>query len=129
MLTKAIIVDTPKVGDNVFKVRVPIFETANNISYSSDNSSSIIDALLCYIPGVTEYLHKGDCVFIAFEENELSEAVILGKLFLNNEKDNLGHHKCQSLNVSNKVILPEDTKIGDISYKDISNGLKKLKTL
>lgn len=130
MLTKGIIIELPKYGDNIFKVRIPIFENASNLISGTDSTNpSVVDALLCYIPGVTDFLNKGDCVFVAFEEDEYSEAVILGKLFLNNEKDNIGHHKSQSINVSNKATLPIDTKIGDIKYSDIANAIKKLNTL
>ena len=71
MLTKGIVikVDYPKL-----KVRLPIFESPGS------NQKQIIDCSVCVETEVLDY-KKDDIVWVGFEDNKISNPVVLGKLY------------------------------------------------
>lgn len=111
MILKAYITEIPQKGDNRFKVRIPFME---------DNTTNemIFDALLCNQPGEYYGYNVGDCVFVSFENEKLNTAIIFGKLYID-EEETPNYHILNELNVTSKVTLPEDTKIGSYSANDI----------
>ena len=112
MILKAFITQLPDYGDNKFKVRVPFLE---------DNTTNemVFDALLCNQPGEYNGYQIGDCVFVSFENEKLNTAIILGKLYIEDDMNVPNYHVVNELNVTTKVTLPEDTKIGGYSADDI----------
>lgn len=112
MILKAFITKLPDSGDNRFKVRVPFLE---------DNTTNemVFDALLCNQPGEYNGYKIGDCVFVSFENEKLNTAIILGKLYIEDDMNVSNYHVVNELNVTTKVTLPEDTKIGGYSADDI----------
>ena len=111
MILKAYITEIPDSGENHFKVRIPFLE---------DNTTTemVFDALLCNQPGEYYGYNVGDCVFVSFENEKLNTAIILGKLYVD-EVETPNYHLINELNVTSKVTLPENTKIGNYSAKDI----------
>ena len=112
MILKAFITELPKGEDNLFKVRIPFLE---------DNTTNemVFNALLCNQPGEYNGYQVGDCVFVSFENDKLNTAIIFGKLYVDDDADVPNYHIINELNVTSKVTLPEDTKIGNYSAKDI----------
>ena len=83
MITKAIIVETPLNNSNKFKIQIPTLVKAN-----SNKDNFILDATLCYQPGVILGYNIGDVVFVAFEDNYIEKPIILGKLYKTDSLDN-----------------------------------------
>lgn len=129
MITKAEILKLPKGTytdsngelkvDNKFEIYVPIFCSAGESRYLP-TSAAIMKATLCYNPGVDNGYRVGDIVFISFENNEMGQPVILGKLYLNDGSDLTSNINGDELSISSNAKLPINTKIGDISGNDIA---------
>lgn len=137
MITKAEILQLPKgaytnekgelVVDNKFKIYVPIFCRAGE---SKDNplGLSTMYATLCYNPGAENGYRVGDVVYISFENNQVGEPVIIGKLFLNTtqESTNTTYLIGDELNISNNAKLPISTLIGNRSGSDIDGLFRRV---
>lgn len=74
MITKAIVRSINKAGNRCI-VRMPLFETASNLSPVE------AEALVSITPGFFNNIFVGDVVFVGFEENALEKPIILGKLY------------------------------------------------
>lgn len=131
MITKAEILQLPKgaytndkgdlVVDNKFKIYIPIFRRAGEPKNSKLGASTTY-ATLCYNPGAENGYRVGDIVYVAFENNQIGEPVIIGKLFLNKTQDseNSTYLIGDELNVSKKATLPLNTTIGDITGEQLA---------
>lgn len=122
MILKAYIAELPKRDDNIFKVRIPFME---------DNTTNemIFNALLCNQPGEYKGYRVGDCVFVSFENEKLDVAIILGKLYVNEDMDQPTYHVVNELNVTSKVTLPDDTSIGGYSASDFFKMYQNLSNI
>ena len=112
MILKAYITEIPKIGDNIYKVRIPFME---------DNTTNemVFDALLCRQPG-TYYGYKvGDCVFVSFENDKLDVPIIFGKLFVDIDEDEPTFQIVNDLRVKDKIDMPDNTTLGGYSSTDI----------
>ena len=119
MFTKALIVSPPKPGDNIYKVRVPLFE-------DTTGTEIIYDALCCHAPGVYNGFNPGDCVYITFEDAKLNIPVIIGRLLVN-EQDDYSKGYFNNLEVSNSAHLPMSTMFGDgLSIQNLYDSLNYL---
>lgn len=111
MILKAYIIELPKKDDNIFKVRIPFME---------DNTTNemVFKALLCNQPGDYKGYRVGDCVFVSFENDKLNTAIILGKLFIEEEEEVPTYRVINELKVTSKISLPNNTTIGGYSAND-----------
>lgn len=76
-----------------------------------------IDATISLPPTTTSPYKVGDVVFVGFENNSISKPVVLGKLYLGNDKDdNFSFANLSELSVQDKVNLPENTTIGGVVF-------------
>lgn len=118
MITKAII---EEILDNGYhaRVRIPIYHKAAN-SPSCTPFNQLPVASICCEPGSMPALKKGDIVFVAFQEDLVSQPVIVGMLFRkdDNSKTNL---RVSSLQVDVNTMLSGETTIGDTSINDLKN--------
>ena len=140
MITKAKILQLPKgsytndkgelVVDNKFKIYVPIFRRAGEPE-NNPSGASIMYATLCYNPGAENGYRVGDVVYISFENNQMGEPIILGKLFLNNtqESENTTYLIGDELNISKSAKLPMNTTIGDVKLSNIENLFQQVGVL
>lgn len=127
MITKGIIRGLPSLNTNKYLVEIPIFVNAGKKKVSSIDAS-MVQATYCMSSGIKDNLVIGDVVFIGFELENISKPIILGKLFLNNEKDvNQATIDGTHLNILNSASLPTNTKIGDLSYQNILEMYQVLK--
>lgn len=128
MITKAYIIRKSENNVNKFYIRIPIFETPGlNINQKLNNN--IIEATLCYTPGSLDSYKEGDCVFITFENNQLSRPIILGKLYIGEEEIATTYDFLNKLKVITEADLPDNTKIGDITYNDLFQLIQNQKIL
>ena len=123
MITKAIIVETPLNNSNKFKIQIPTLIKANN---NKDNF--ILDATLCYQPGVILGYNIGDVVFVAFEDNYIEKPIILGKLYktdsLDTDVNSQIYNISYNLNVTNNCTLPASTNIDNLNILETIKLLK-----
>lgn len=122
MLVKGIITEI-KATDNVAKVRIPTFESAG------EQTQTIITASISYTPGNVMNYRPGDCVFVLFENDQLTSPVIFGKLYLGKEEQATNYSYCNSLEVVNNAILPIDTKIGDMNFSNVIHNINNIASL
>lgn len=78
MISKAFI--EKKIDDYTYKVRIPRFNKSSSSTYSSKDID-LYTATICYLPGIIPYYDINDVVFVAYENNESSNPVIIGKLY------------------------------------------------
>lgn len=133
MITRGIIIKVPsgevttingttKV-DNLYRVEIPTLRTANNTTVTS-TSAFVSDALLCYQPGSINSYRVGDVVFLIIDTPE-ALPIIMGKMFIG-EEEATTFNKCNTLEVTQTATLPENTIIGDISFKDLKCAIKDM---
>ena len=85
MISKAFI--EKKIDEYTYIVRIPRFNKSNSSVYASKDTN-LYTATICYSPGIIPYYDINDVVFIAYENGESSNPVILGKLFRPDDNSN-----------------------------------------
>ena len=110
MITKGQIITVN--SDNTLDVRIPIFEAA-----SDSRNNQVIKCTVCYNPGNLNSYKVNDVVFVAFEDNQIDKPVVIGKLYMGEEKEASNHSFSNSLTVTENASLPVDTTIGNVSFK------------
>lgn len=124
MITKGYIIEKSSQSPFKYKVRMPIFENAG-----MQTSNSIYDATVCYSAGNINAFKSGDCVFIGFENNNLANPIILGKLFLGEEETATNSSFANGLKITSWAQLPENTTIGGLKLQTLINDLQQLKNI
>lgn len=120
MVTKAFIIGHDY-GSFIYRVRIPLFETAGlNPGKETFLSSSIFDATSSYQPGNLNSLRVGDCVFVSFEDNRMGKPVIIGKLYSGHEDAPTDAVNASTISVSDRATLPADTTVGGMSVARIA---------
>ena len=135
MLMKAVIVEreykdafTPS---NKFKVRIPVLH-GDGVAQDSTKDPLLPSATVCGVPNSDYNYQAGDVVFVDFEENDYGKPVIMGSLYTTESRTNtLPNLRVGTLDATpvnregvpsaNRVNLPENTTIGDITYKDLKS--------
>lgn len=104
------------------KVKIPIFDGAEVKTDKKD----LTTATICSLPNCCMNVQVGDIVFIGFEDNTYHKAVILGHLSRELMQSTYSDVSFGRLDCFSCANLPYDTKIGEVSSKDISclKGLK-----
>ena len=117
MVVKAIIED--RVDIYSYRIRIPIL---NKISSASNPTSyeTLSVAPVCTIPGVEIIYNKGDVVFVAFENDDLSEPVIIGQLAKKTDGGSYTSIFTSTLNVGLTANLPVETSIGSNTSQRIN---------
>lgn len=119
---------------NYYKVKIPIFKS----SISTSDSGCIRNAYCANQGGLYSSYNVGDKVFVGFFNNEMNVPIIIGKINPKSvdisNKDNIDSNArslgiLKDLVVSNKAVLPEDTKIGEITYSDLKMVIDYIKNL
>ena len=127
MITKGEILSI-NILENTCRVRLPIFETTNNDIISTTATFSVP-------PGLYNSFQAGDIVYVGFEQDDIRQAVILGKLYINSENEanlNRGAINCNTLKVTERVDLPSNTNITyDLTEAAVNadGRKKKMKTI
>lgn len=129
MVTKGII-KTIDFTSNTCTVRLPLFETAGNVTEMT------IPATFSITPGIYNSYKEGDVVEVAFDNGELQNPVVVGKLYLGTNKESQeyrGSANFSDLTVKNSVTLPIDTKFsvdpGNNTIEKIKGGNNSIKSV
>ncbi len=140
MLMKAVIVDREYENPifklnptNKFKVRIPVLH-GDGISPESTNDKYLPYATVCVLPNSDYVYQEGEIVFVDFENNDYGKPVIIGSLYnpkskaISLPKLRVGNLDMSSLSKDgydsqNSAILPKNTTIGDLSYKDLKRAV------
>lgn len=114
---------------NAYEVEILIFKSSSSI-----NSDDCVRTSYCANQsGIYTSYEVGDKVFIEFYNNEFSYPIIIGKInesTINTSDENSLITNSRSLAllkdliVSNEVILPKDTVIGEISYSSLLTAIQ-----
>lgn len=113
LLTKAFISKLPDEGSNIYQVRVPLME-------DNTQGEAIYDATCCASPGTYNAYQVDDCVYVDFEDDEITTAVIMGKLTTEEiPESNTVYETINDLNVTGRAVLPTDTTIGGYTLNSI----------
>jgi uncharacterized protein involved in type VI secretion and phage assembly len=118
MVTKGIITSIDFNG-NTCKVRVPFFETAGN-------DPIISNAIISNTPGMYNGYKVDDVVLVAFEDGQMDNPVVIGKLYLGAEKekaDPRGSLNTESLTAAKTATVPADTKLTTNTDKNLPNTM------
>lgn len=113
MLVKGIVMSQMTQDSNTIKVRLPTYESAGI------DAKVIINALIAYNPGNLYSYNIGDVVVVSFEHNQVDQPIVLGKLYIGPEEKASNYSFANSLQVTEKAILPTTTTIGNLSYNDL----------
>ena len=116
IMTKGIITQLPAEGDNIFKVEIPLME-------DNTTNEAIFNAILCDSPGSYNGYEVGDTVIVHFQDHELNEAIILGKLFTEIPEEDKAFILANRLKVTNSVELPPNTRIDGYKLGDVAEAI------
>ena len=129
MVTKGIL-QTIDFNGNTCTVRLPYFETA------SINDPIVLNATFMMVPGVYNGYKPNDVVLVAFEDGQINNPVVIGKLFLgtNNESaEPRGAIDVANLKVGQDATIPVDTKLAyagdDKNRAAVAKDLSTYKTV
>ena len=130
MITKGIL-KTINYNENSCTVRIPLFET------TSSTNEVVLPAIFLTQPGSYNGYSEGDVVFVDFENNSLSNPIIIGKLYLGAIKEKTTPKKggltIADLSVTSSATLPLDTKLtfnaADETVASVEGGYNTYKSL
>lgn len=130
MLVKGIIKQLPVVGKtNKYVVSIPSFKTTGSTSTGSVLNSDLVEATLCYQPGIISEYNVGDVVYIGFENDVTSSPVILGKLYLTTSPSEVRSSlQVKSVSAQNDSVL-KNVSINDYSKTDIQSLFQRVSNL
>lgn len=123
MLTKGIVeklIDSYKI-----KVRIPVYNKPNYIN-GATSTDNLYEACICTLPNCYINVQAGDVVILGFEDDDVSQPIILGCLYAKDITDSKIDLISNSLQALNSASLPQNTSIGKVTAKDLGylTGLK-----
>ena len=126
MITLGYVNKRLEVGQNLIEVRLPIFEQPG-MPFSGGSASSIFRANICCSPGTVNVYDVGDCVVVGFLDNKMANPIILGKLYTASTPSEAPTNTTNSasLVVTDKAVLPMNTKIGNLSLGDLLQTMRQ----
>lgn len=111
-------------NNNIFKVEIPLFNTA----IDDKSTSCILDCNACLLNSFSNVYNVGDLVYLGFIDGLFSQPVILGNIYSGNNVET-GDLKLGSLKVKDSVELPENTFIGDINIQRLIKNIQEIQNL
>lgn len=115
--------------------------TLLDLQYLTNSSDRItisdftMEASVCGIPGIVNYIHVNDIVYVGFEDNDMGKPVILGHLLtqdLESVRTQFPGQKLSTLVVTDDSTLPSTAKIktttaNEINIQELLFQLKQFK--
>ena len=126
MVTKALVHRI--ISDTEVVVKVPAFDLIEEDEGEEDVSSLPV-ARITATAGCRPKLKINDIVYVCIEDNDLSKPIIMGTLITSQPEATRSTSDAtfDSLKVNVNTVLPEDTKIGNVTKEDIKrlSGVKE----
>lgn len=116
MITKAIVESI--VDRYTVKVRVPRIDRTYASSIRTENTY-LNEALICTLSNCDPNIQPGDIVFVALDDQNEDEAIILGYLYRETRTNALCDFILNSLVVNGQVKLPFETQIGFVQPSEL----------
>ncbi len=116
MITKAIV---ESIVDNyTVKVRIPRID---RLGFNSIRTSTeyLNEAIVCTLSNCDPNLQIGDIVFVALDDQNEDEVIILGHLYREKRTSTYCDLILNELVVNSNASLPIGTSIGEISYEEL----------
>lgn len=128
MVTKAVIAARLD-NSNKYLVRIPVLESSGNSSELLSSNAPLHEAALSYTPGNINGYVQGDVVYISFENNDLSNVVIIGKLWLGSEEEVTNNLQAQTLKVNGSTELNGDVRVNGVLVSTMNENRQAIETL
>lgn len=116
MITKAIVESV--VDRYTIKVRVPRIDRTYASSIRTE-TEYLNEALICTLSNCDPNIQPGDIVFVALDDQNEDEAIILGYLYRETRTNALCDFILNSLTVNGQVTLPFETQIGIVQPSEL----------
>lgn len=117
MITKGIIEEV--ISPYKYRVRLPIYDQIKSSSTATPTNLLPI-ASLCGLPNTSYNFYVGDIVYVADENNERDNLVILGSFIKDNDSKHGADLSAEFINIGTSAQLPEDTTIGNVKSGELA---------
>ena len=124
-IIKRINVDSKNYSNNKYVVEISLFKSVNDIT----TDKYTYEANACVPPGLFSPYEIGDKVYIGFINGRGGLPVILGKIYQGLTEEDRAYALYNTLKVTQKVELPLNTTIGNITGQDLKDWKTKLDLL
>lgn len=118
MITKAIVEEI--VTPYKVRIRIPLLDQITSAA-GKTNLEDLNTATICSLPNCYINVQVGDVVFVAFEDNTLYKAVILGHLSREAMTNTYADVTFGRLLVNSGATLPDATQIGEVTSSEIAH--------
>ena len=116
MLVKALVQEV--ISPHLVKVRIPSINKIEGVNGATPNNE-LSTASVCSLPNIITDVHPGDIVVLGFENDNISNPIVIGHLSIKGESKSITNIKCDELVALGDVSLGKHTSIGDITPKNI----------
>lgn len=117
MITKAIV---EQVLDKYsIRVRIPTIDRTSQSSVHTKREDLNV-ALVCTLPGCDPNIQPGDIVYVALDDKNEDDAVILGYLYRSRMTGTRCDMILNDLSVTICASLPQETSIGNVTSQELS---------
>lgn len=107
MIFKAIVTSSSKENEDKVYITIPILDGASSKEDFRGVNQRL--ATICSLPGCIPKYAQGDVVFVDFEQDNMSEPIIIGSLMSSKSNTSVIDLYADSLTVDVNTQLPEDT--------------------
>lgn len=90
------------------------YDKINDGTFNNTLSEFTMEASICGVPGIQNYINVGDIVYVGFEDNDMGKPIILGHLltsYLEEKRNCYPGLKLSSLDVQDSAILSSKTQL------------------
>lgn len=124
-IIKRINVDSKNYSNNKYIVEISLFKSASDIT----TDVYTYEANACVPPGLFSPYEVGDKVYIGFINGQGGLPVILGKIYQGLTEEDRAYVLYNTLKVTQKVELPLNTSIGNVTGQDLKDWKSSLDLL
>ena len=100
------------------RLRIPTYNRSSDAILKTPTEDLPV-AHICVAPGIYPNYKVGDIIYVGFEDNQLSQPIILGYLYREG-LESTGDMHALSLQVDVNAFLPRKSSIGNVTPTDLS---------
>jgi len=116
MIFKAIVVSRTD-DDNKIYITIPVLDGASSKTDFKGVNKRL--ATVCSLPGCMPVYATGDVVYVDFEQDNMSEPIVIGSLLSSESNTSIINVNAESLKVNVDTQLSDETFIGNELYNNI----------